>query len=75
MAREGRAPSMVACASLVSLLWPSCGLPGFDNGDGSSLAAHKQQIAGYAMMKGWQITETFIEAGVLRCLYSQRREA
>jgi len=32
--------------------------------DGSSLAAQKQQIKGYAMMKGWTIAETFIEAGV-----------
>lgn len=32
--------------------------------DGSSLAAQRQQIAGYAMMKGWEIAETFIEGGV-----------
>lgn len=32
--------------------------------DGSSLAAQKQQIAGYAMMKGWEIAETFVETGV-----------
>jgi DNA invertase Pin-like site-specific DNA recombinase len=32
--------------------------------DGSSLAAQKQQIAGYAMMKGWEIAETFIESAV-----------
>lgn len=32
--------------------------------DGVSLAAQKQQIAGYAMMKGWKLAEVFIEAGV-----------
>ena len=32
--------------------------------DGVSLAAQKQQIAGYAMMKGWKLADVFIEAGV-----------
>ena len=32
--------------------------------DGSSLDAQRQQITGYAMMKGWNVTKTFIEAGV-----------
>ena len=32
--------------------------------DGVSLAAQKQQITGYAMMKGWKLAEVFIEAGV-----------
>jgi putative DNA-invertase from lambdoid prophage Rac len=32
--------------------------------EGSSLASQQQQIAGYAMMKGWTVTEMFIEAGV-----------
>jgi putative DNA-invertase from lambdoid prophage Rac len=30
---------------------------------GSSLATQQQQITGYAMMKGWQIAEHFIEEG------------
>jgi putative DNA-invertase from lambdoid prophage Rac len=32
--------------------------------EGSSLASQRQQIAGYAMMKGWQIAEHFVERGV-----------
>jgi DNA invertase Pin-like site-specific DNA recombinase len=32
--------------------------------EGVSLAAQQQQIAGYAMMKGWQVAEHFIERGV-----------
>jgi putative DNA-invertase from lambdoid prophage Rac len=32
--------------------------------DGSSLDTQQQQIIGYAMMKGWQITEHFVERGV-----------
>jgi DNA invertase Pin-like site-specific DNA recombinase len=32
--------------------------------DGSSLASQQQQIAGYAMMKGWSLAETFVEASV-----------
>jgi putative DNA-invertase from lambdoid prophage Rac len=32
--------------------------------DGSSLAAQQQQLAGYAMMKGWQVAEHFVERGV-----------
>ena len=31
---------------------------------GASLAAQQQQITGYAMMKGWVVTEFYIEAGV-----------
>jgi putative DNA-invertase from lambdoid prophage Rac len=31
---------------------------------GLSLDAQKQQITGYAMMKGWQVADFFIEAGV-----------
>jgi putative DNA-invertase from lambdoid prophage Rac len=33
-------------------------------GSGMSLDQQRQQITGYAMMKGWTITETFVEAGV-----------
>jgi putative DNA-invertase from lambdoid prophage Rac len=32
--------------------------------EGTSLASQRQQIAGYAMMKGWSVTEMFVEAGV-----------
>jgi putative DNA-invertase from lambdoid prophage Rac len=32
--------------------------------EGVSLAAQQQQIAGYAMMKGWEIDEHFVERGV-----------
>jgi DNA invertase Pin-like site-specific DNA recombinase len=32
--------------------------------DGVSLAAQRQQITGYAMMKGWKLAEVFIEARV-----------
>ena len=32
--------------------------------EGASLAAQQQQIAGYAMLKGWQIAEHFVERGV-----------
>lgn len=32
--------------------------------DGSSLASQRQQITGYAMMKGWQVADFFVEAGV-----------
>jgi putative DNA-invertase from lambdoid prophage Rac len=32
--------------------------------DGVSLAAQQQQIAGYAMMKGWTVADQFIERGV-----------
>jgi putative DNA-invertase from lambdoid prophage Rac len=32
--------------------------------DGSSLASQQQQITGYTMMKGWTLTECFVEAGV-----------
>jgi DNA invertase Pin-like site-specific DNA recombinase len=32
--------------------------------EGVSLAAQRQQITGYAMMKGWTIAEHFIERGV-----------
>jgi putative DNA-invertase from lambdoid prophage Rac len=32
--------------------------------EGVSLAAQAQQIAGYAMMKGWQVDEHFVERGV-----------
>jgi putative DNA-invertase from lambdoid prophage Rac len=32
--------------------------------DGSSLASQRQQITGYAMMKGWEVDEFFVEAGV-----------
>ena len=31
---------------------------------GVSLEAQQQQITGYAMMKGWQVAEFFIERGV-----------
>jgi len=32
--------------------------------EGASLAAQQQQIAGYAMLKGWQVAEHFVERGV-----------
>jgi putative DNA-invertase from lambdoid prophage Rac len=32
--------------------------------EGSSLASQQQQIAGYAMMKGWEVAEHFVERGV-----------
>ena len=32
--------------------------------EGVSLAAQRQQIAGYAMMKGWPVDEHFVERGV-----------
>lgn len=32
--------------------------------EGASLAAQQQQITGYAMMKGWQVAEFFIERAV-----------
>lgn len=32
--------------------------------NGNSLATQRQQIEGYAMMKGWQIAEFFIDGGV-----------
>ena len=32
--------------------------------EGASLAAQQQQIAGYAMMKGWHVAEHFIERAV-----------
>jgi putative DNA-invertase from lambdoid prophage Rac len=32
--------------------------------EGVSLAAQRQQITGYAMMKGWQVAEFFVERGV-----------
>jgi putative DNA-invertase from lambdoid prophage Rac len=32
--------------------------------NGDSLATQRQQIEGYAMMKGWQIAEFFIDGGV-----------
>jgi putative DNA-invertase from lambdoid prophage Rac len=32
--------------------------------EGSSLHSQRQQITGYAMMKGWQVADFFVEAGV-----------
>ena len=32
--------------------------------NGESLDTQRQQVAGYAMMKGWQVAEFFIEGGV-----------
>jgi putative DNA-invertase from lambdoid prophage Rac len=32
--------------------------------EGSSLDSQRQQITGYAMMKGWTVADFFIEAGV-----------
>ena len=32
--------------------------------EGSSLASQRQQIAGYAMMKGWAVAEFFVDAAV-----------
>ena len=32
--------------------------------EGASLAAQQQQIAGYAMMKGWKVAEHFVERAV-----------
>jgi DNA invertase Pin-like site-specific DNA recombinase len=31
---------------------------------GDSLETQRQQIVGYAMMKGWQVAEIFVERGV-----------
>ena len=31
--------------------------------NGESLDTQRQQVAGYAMMKGWQVAEFFIEGG------------
>src|SRR4051794_17157746 len=31
---------------------------------GDSLEAQRQQVTGYAMMKGWSVAEFFVEAGV-----------
>ncbi|WGD55087.1 recombinase family protein [Bradyrhizobium sp. CB1650] len=42
-----------------------CRVSTAEQADGrASLAAQEQQIRGYAMMKGWEVTEFFIEAGV-----------
>jgi DNA invertase Pin-like site-specific DNA recombinase len=42
-----------------------CRVSTMDQADeGSSLASQRQQITGYAMMKGWEVTEFFVEAGV-----------
>jgi DNA invertase Pin-like site-specific DNA recombinase len=32
--------------------------------NGDSLATQRQQIAGYAMMRGWEVTEFFVDGGV-----------
>lgn len=32
--------------------------------NGDSLATQRQQIAGYAMMKGWKLADVFVESGV-----------
>ena len=32
--------------------------------NGDSLATQRQQIAGYAMMRGWEVAEHFIDGGV-----------
>jgi DNA invertase Pin-like site-specific DNA recombinase len=32
--------------------------------NGDSIATQRQQIEGYAMMKGWQIAEFFVDGGV-----------
>jgi DNA invertase Pin-like site-specific DNA recombinase len=32
--------------------------------NGDSLETQRQQVTGYAMMKGWQVTEAFVEAGM-----------
>ena len=32
--------------------------------NGDSLETQRQQVTGYAMMKGWQVAEFFVEAGV-----------
>src|SRR3954466_11099781 len=32
--------------------------------EGSSLDSQRQQIMGYCMMKGWQVADFFVEAGV-----------
>ena len=42
---------------------------------GDSLETQKNQIVGYAMMKGWQIEEIFVEAGVSGSTPLAQREA
>jgi putative DNA-invertase from lambdoid prophage Rac len=32
--------------------------------EGTSLDSQRQQITGYAMMKGWEVADFFVEAGV-----------
>lgn len=42
-----------------------CRVSTFEQGnDGRSLDVQRQQITGYAMMKGWAVAECFIDAGV-----------
>ena len=40
--------------------------------EGVSLAAQQQQIAGYAMMKGWSVDEHFVERGVAGSIAARR---
>ena len=39
---------------------------------GDSLDAQRRQIEGYAMMKGWDVAQVFIEAGVSAACRSPR---
>jgi putative DNA-invertase from lambdoid prophage Rac len=42
-----------------------CRVSTFEQGnDGRSLDVQRQQITGYAMMKGWQVAKCFVDAGV-----------
>jgi DNA invertase Pin-like site-specific DNA recombinase len=43
---------------------PALRLSTSEQNEGVSLDTQAQQIAGYAMMKGWQVAEYFIERGV-----------
>src|SRR5260370_32794726 len=38
--------------------------PQEQSAQGDSLETQRQQIVGYAMMKGWQVAEIFVERGV-----------
>jgi DNA invertase Pin-like site-specific DNA recombinase len=43
--------------------------------NGDSLATQRQQVEGYAMMKGWQISEFFVDGGVSGSVpFAQRPE-
>ena len=41
---------------------------GVQASSGDSLDTQHQQISGYAMMRGWEVAETFVERGVSGCV-------